>query len=159
MPFTPFHLGPGLVLGLLLFSWLHLPTFLMANMIPDIEPFYVILSGGGAHHGFFHSFAGAGILAVLLGAAMLLLDPWVKRAAKPLGLEQKATKRSVFAAAFFGVFLHVAIDSILYTDMHPFWPADANPFFVGGPAFTAVYVVTGVLFLLGSAILLGKRKH
>ena len=42
MPFTPFHLGPGLLLGLLLLSYVDLPTFLLASVIVDVEPFLAL---------------------------------------------------------------------------------------------------------------------
>ncbi len=41
MPLTPFHLGPDLFFGLLFFSYVDFPTFLVANVIVDIEPILV----------------------------------------------------------------------------------------------------------------------
>ena len=59
MPFTPFHLGPALFLGLLLFRLVDLPTFLAANVILDLEPLAVLLLDlDYPLHGLFHSFLG-----------------------------------------------------------------------------------------------------
>jgi hypothetical protein len=68
MPFTPFHFGPALLLGLALFTVFDLPTLLIASVIPDIEPFYVMYFNvyGYPLHGFFHSYLGASILAFLV---------------------------------------------------------------------------------------------
>ena len=42
MPFTPFHLGPALGFGLPLRNYLHVPTFLVASILVDVEPFVVL---------------------------------------------------------------------------------------------------------------------
>ena len=42
MPFTPYHLGPGLFVGLLFLSFIDFPTFLVASVIVDVEPFMVL---------------------------------------------------------------------------------------------------------------------
>ena len=36
MPFTPFHFGPGLIVGLLLLSFIDFATFLIASVIVDV---------------------------------------------------------------------------------------------------------------------------
>jgi len=45
MPFTPFHLGPALLLGLMLSKYIDLATFLFANILVDLEPLLSCLSG------------------------------------------------------------------------------------------------------------------
>jgi len=42
MPFTPYHLGPGLFVGLLFLGFIDFPTFLVASVIVDMEPFLVL---------------------------------------------------------------------------------------------------------------------
>jgi hypothetical protein len=67
MPFTPFHLGPALLLGLLLLRFIDFPTFLIANVIVDVEPLLVLVFGlDYPLHGFFHSFLGGAIVALVL---------------------------------------------------------------------------------------------
>ena len=160
MPFTPFHLGPGLLLGLLFFSVLHLPTFLLASVIVDAEPLYAIIACPScAHHGFWHSFLGGTIAAVFLGTAMVLLDRRVRRIMALFRLGQKATKKTVFLAAFSGVYLHLLLDSLLYPDMKPFYPLGANPFYIGNPAFVPVYALCALLFIAGLGLWAAKRNH
>ena len=74
MPFTPFHLGPALGFGLPLRNYLHVPTFLVASILVDVEPF-VVLSLGLDYplHGYLHTFIVAFILGLALGYAMFLL--------------------------------------------------------------------------------------
>ncbi|MFW9990322.1 MAG: hypothetical protein ACFFC3_16900, partial [Candidatus Odinarchaeota archaeon] len=63
MPFTPYHLGPGLFIGLLFLSFIDFPTFLIASVIVDIEPFFVLYFNlDYPYHGFFHSFLGGTII-------------------------------------------------------------------------------------------------
>ncbi|MCX8170580.1 MAG: hypothetical protein N3E47_01215 [Candidatus Bathyarchaeota archaeon] len=57
MPFTLFHLGPALGLGLPLRRRLHVPTLVLANVIVDLEPFFVLFLGlDYPLHGYFHIF-------------------------------------------------------------------------------------------------------
>ena len=37
MPFTSYHLGPGLMIGLLFINIIDFPTFLIASIIVDIK--------------------------------------------------------------------------------------------------------------------------
>jgi len=61
MPFTLFHLGPGL----LLLTYVDFPTFLVASVIVDIEPFLVLtLDLNYPLHGFLHPFLGGEVLSV-----------------------------------------------------------------------------------------------
>ena len=67
MPLTPFHLGPALFLGLIFFRFVNLPSFLAANVVVDLEPFFVLLFGlDYPLHGFFHSFLGGSLAALAL---------------------------------------------------------------------------------------------
>lgn len=71
MPLTPFHLGPGLLVGLLFFSFIDFPTFLVASVIVDVEPFLVLVFNlDFPLHGFFHSFLGGTLVAFLLSLVM-----------------------------------------------------------------------------------------
>ena len=45
MPFTPLHLGPALFFGMVLLRYIDLPTFLVANVIVDIEPLVILTLG------------------------------------------------------------------------------------------------------------------
>jgi hypothetical protein len=71
MPFTPFHLGPGLVFGIVLFRWLDFPTFITASIVVDLRAtlvFFGILEG--RLHGPLHTFVFGTILAIVLSAGV-----------------------------------------------------------------------------------------
>jgi len=154
MPFTPFHLGPGLLFGLLLLSYVDFPTFLVASVIVDIEPFLVLtLNLDYPVHGFLHSFLGGTLLAFILAAAMSK----VRSALSPLmsffKLDQKLLFKTILSASLFGVYLHILLDSPLYSDMRPFYPFDFNPFlsnsmFIG----FEIYTLCTLSFIGGTVI-------
>ena len=128
MPFTPFHLGPGLLLGLLLLGYIDFPTFLVASVIVDIEPFLVLtLNLNYPVHGFLHSFLGGTILAFILAAAMSKVRSTLSPLMSFLKLEQNLSFKSILPAALLGVYLHILLDSPLYPDIRPFFPFDFNP--------------------------------
>ena len=130
MPVTPFHFGPALMFGFLLFGFLNFPTFLVANVIVDLEPFFILLFGLGMPlHGFFHSFFGGSIIAVVLSIAMIKLNGPIQKIMAGIKLGQKFSKNSIILAAFFGVWLHVFLDSFLYEDIKPFFPLAAGPLY------------------------------
>jgi len=129
MPLTPFHFGPALFVGLLLLSYIDLPTFLVANVIVDFEPILVVTLGlGYPLHGFFHSFVGGTIVAFALAVTM----GKVRRRSMPIlsifRREQKASVRSILLASFFGVYFHILLDSNMHGDIRPFYPLTVNPF-------------------------------
>jgi membrane-bound metal-dependent hydrolase YbcI (DUF457 family) len=152
MPFTPFHLGPALFFGLLLFALVDFPTFLVANIIVDIEPFLVVFLGlDYPLHGFFHSFIGGSIVAVGLAFVMMQLRGITGKVMKFLRLEQKASWKSVLVASFLGVYFHILLDTPLYPDIRPFYPFDVNPFFFSD-IFVSIYMYMFCIFcfLVGS---------
>ena len=88
MPFTPFHLGPAFALGLLCRKYLHAPTFILANVILDVEPFLVLLLGlRYPLHGYFHTFLLALFVGLGLGYTMFLLEKFLHNFHRRLLLE------------------------------------------------------------------------
>ncbi len=156
MPFTPFHLGPALLLGLLFFRRLHFPTFIVANVIIDIEPFLVIVLGlNQPLHGFFHSIVGGSLAAVVLSLAMKKLDKNIQPIMASFKLEQAFKERSVWLACFVGIYLHIFLDSPLYSDINPFYPLDLNPFY-GVVLSSQVYGFCALAFLAGAVTYFSK---
>ena len=151
MPFTPSHLGPALFFGLLLFRYIHFPTFLIANIIPDIEPFLVLfLNLDYPLHGFFHSFAGGSIVAIVLALLMGKLDKYIQDPAGIFKLRQDFSSKSIWIASFSGIYLHILFDSPLYRDIKPFYPSGFNPFF-NIRIFSGfdIYILCILLFVAG----------
>lgn len=129
MPFTPFHLGPGLLLGLLALRRLDLPTVLVASVFVDVRTtlvFFGLLDG--PLHGPFHTLLGASVLSLVLIAVALPLRPRLDPVLRRIRFPQASSRRRIAAGAFVGTWLHVVLDATLYTDMAPFAPlSTVNP--------------------------------
>lgn len=133
MPFTPYHLGPGLLVGLLFLSFIDFPTFLIASVIVDVEPFLVLIFNlNYPLHGFFHSLLGGTLAAFLLTLAMRPIRGRFSSLLSFFKLEQTVSFKSILVAALLGVYLHVLLDSRLYSDIRPFYPLEANPLLTTG---------------------------
>ncbi len=142
MPFTPLHLGPGFLMGLLFFRYLDLPTVLVASVILDVEPVLVLsLSIDAPLHSVFHSFLGGTLAAVLLIVVMRPLRPRLSSLFSLLGLEQRPFLRTITLASLAGIYLHLLLDAVMHHDLQPFYPFALNPFFSNG-AFLGVDVTT-----------------
>ena len=157
MPFTPFHLGPGLALGLALRKWLHPPTFIIANVVLDVEPFLVIVLGlEGPLHGISHTFIFAAVAGAVCGGVMKMLEGRLGGLFRALRIEGAGQGASTGIKAFIvsgiaGCTLHVLFDAPLYADIRPLFPLEVNPLYsvVSG---TMVYIMCIVLGLAGLAI-------
>ena len=160
MPFTPLHLGPALFLGMILLRYIDLPTFMVANIIVDVEPFVILTLG--LHradslnlplHGLLHTFLGGTFVALFLAFVMTRMSKFTASLMRLIGLEQRPTPRKIYAAALSGVYLHILLDSLLYTDIRPFYPSSYNPFLGGMAAAFGVWWFCIVTGLIGLALL------
>ena len=148
MPFTPFHWGPALFLGLLLFPILDVPSFLIASVAVDIEPFYLMFQDSPYLHGFFHSYLGASIIGVLVALIVYALRNVLHGILVAFRLPQGSSFKKVLLASLFGVYFHVFLDSFLYIDIRPFYPLEINPLY-GVIQPRIIYQFCGISFLLG----------
>jgi membrane-bound metal-dependent hydrolase YbcI (DUF457 family) len=124
VPFTPFHWGPALLIGFMIFPLLNIPILIVSSVIIDIEPLLLNLQ-----HGFFHSYLGATIVGLLVAAVAIPLRKPVEWVSTHLVmLPQTVSFRNALLTSLFGVWLHVFLDSFLYPEMKPFLPFDGNPF-------------------------------
>jgi membrane-bound metal-dependent hydrolase YbcI (DUF457 family) len=161
VPFTPFHLGPALLFGLALCVIFDLPTLIVASVIPDLEPFCVMYFRLHEYplHGFFHSYLGASILAVLVALVIYSLRDVLEKVLTVFGIPQKSSFRKIMFTSFVGVYLHVFLDSFLYGEMNPLYPLLGNPFidllFPYGP-YRIIYGFCSLTAVLGIALYLYK---
>lgn len=132
MPFTPFHMGPGILIKALLQGSFSLMVFGWAQIVMDIQPLLVMLSGEGHLHGFSHTFIGATLIAIaaaLTGKYLALLGLYC------FGLNQDwkvtITWPVALVSAFIGTFSHVLLDAVMHTDVQPWAPFNLNNAFLG----------------------------
>lgn len=123
MPFTPFHMGPGIAIKAVLRGSFSLMVFGWAQIVMDIQPLLVMITGSGHLHGFSHTYIGASLLAVfaaLSGKYLAEIGLFV------LGINRQWTVKIAWwvalLSAFIGTYSHVLLDSIMHADVEPFYP-------------------------------------
>ncbi len=147
MPFTPFHLGPGLLIGLIFFPLLYLPAVLLGSIIVDVEPLSFLILGLPVLHLFFHTFLGATIMALILALIVFLLQELLGSIMRVFRLPQKASPMNITLAALIGAYSHIILDAFLYPEMQPFWPLLGNPF-LGLVSSSTVYLFCIICFII-----------
>ncbi len=150
MPFTLYHFGPGLLIGLIFLSFIDLPTFLIASLIVDIEPFLVLFFNlNYPLHGFFHSFLGGTIIALILTVIMIKIREFFTPIMSFFKIEQEISFKKILLASLLGIYIHILLDSPLYTDIRPFFPLDFNPFYSTVNLTGLLYAICVWCFLTG----------
>lgn len=133
MPFTPLHFGPGLIVKAAAPSHFSLTAYTLANVAVDLEPLYHIVRGDTPLHGPFHTLPLATLTGLLMGVGVSLL-PKVFRASSlqradgkyPDALRAEFRLPTSIIGGVLGGISHSLIDSLIYTDFHPFAPLSAQ---------------------------------
>lgn len=156
MPFTPFHMGPGLAIKVVGGRYFSVLVFGIAQVAMDIEPLIGMIRGADVRHGWSHSYVGAtaiGLLVMLL--APPLCRPMLRRWNRELQHHRLDWLRSPEAigwlpastAAFLGTYSHVVLDSVMHTDITPLSPwstANALRGYISIDALHSACVISGL---------------
>ena len=156
MPVTPYHLGPVLLLGILIFPALYLPGLLIGSVIVDIEPFLYLSHGIGTHpHAITHTYLGGAVVGIALGLVLFSLRKLIRKIMRLFRLGQDSSLRNIIASSVLGVYSHIFFDSFMYGDIEPFFPLKAKPLYemLG---WGEIYIFSGVAFILGFFVYLYK---
>jgi len=151
VPFTPFHMGPGLLVKALLQGSFSLMVFGWAQIIMDIQPLVVLLTGEGQLHGFSHTYIGAtliGIGSALTGKYATEFSLRFIGEARYLPINWSVA----FISAFIGSFSHVLLDSVMHADVEPFSPFMLNNPLLGFISDEALHKFCLYSGLLGVAL-------
>jgi len=156
MPLTPFHLGPGLLLGALTLKFLNFWAILFGSVIMDIEPLILIMLKKCyycSHHGFFHSILGA-----ISGSLILSLILWVFREKlNEISLKFKISQNFSFKNLFFSSSLawlvHIFFDSLTNFDVYPLWPSKYNPILIGPDIYWPLHLIFLILGIIGGIVI------
>jgi membrane-bound metal-dependent hydrolase YbcI (DUF457 family) len=158
MPFTPFHMGPGMAMKALAGPRLSLVSFGLAQVMMDIEPLVHMIRGDRGHHGLIHSYLGATLvgLATLPVARPLtrgLLRPW-NDALRDGGLEWLVEPSSgewlpVVLGTFAGTYSHVVLDSIMHADMTPLAPFSQSNAMLDSLSYAGIHIACVLSGMVG----------
>lgn len=116
-------MGPGILIKALLQGSFSLMVFGWAQIIMDIQPLFVLITGEGRLHGFSHTLIGATLLAIFsILSGKYLSELGLSR----LGItdNNNPVKISWWVAsfsAFTGTYSHVVLDSIMHADVDPYY--------------------------------------
>lgn len=137
MPFTPFHLGPGLALKALAGERFSLIGFGLVQVAMDVEPLLGLINDWPVLHGWTHSLPGATAVGVLVGLLTpRLSEPllriwnghWRDEGLAGFAAGERAGRSAALTGALLGCWLHVALDGIMHADLRAFWPwSEARP--------------------------------
>ncbi len=124
MPFTPFHMGPGILVKALLHGGFSLMVFGWAQILIDIQPLVVLVRGEGQVHGTSHTWLGALLIAPV---AALSGKPLSEFGLRVLGVSPADEPLRIawwvaWTSAFIGTFSHVLLDAIMHADLEPLAP-------------------------------------
>lgn len=149
MPFTPFHMGPGMAIKAVLQGSFSLMVFGWAQIIMDIQPLLVMITGEGHLHGFSHTFVGAALLTVVAALSGKHLAQW---GLKWLHINRFMATQISWPVAFFsaaiGCASHVLLDAIMHHDVEPFYPVSlSNPLLnlLSNPALHKLCLYSGLI--------------
>jgi membrane-bound metal-dependent hydrolase YbcI (DUF457 family) len=151
VPFTPFHMGSGLLVKALLQGSFSLMVFVWTQIIMDLQPLVVLLTGEGHLHGFTHTYVGATLIGIgsgLTGKYAAEFGLRVMSQAHHLPISWPVAMTS----AFIGSFSHVLLDSIMHGDVEPFAPFALNNPFLGFISVSALHKFCLYSGLLGGGL-------
>jgi hypothetical protein len=132
LPITPFHFGPGALVKVIVpkhFSW---SIFALSNVLIDLEPVTLFLLIGDPAHPWLHTLPGA--IGIAMIAATLGRKPsewvlgWWNGRLSPgwqtrwLAVEPRISRSTAWISALIGTLSHLALDSIMHTDVEALWP-------------------------------------
>lgn len=165
MPFTPFHMGPGILVKSLLQGSFSLMVFGWCQIVMDIQPLVAIVSGVGKLHGFTHTYVGATLIAIVAAITGKYLAQWALVTVLRVVPAIRIRWWVAFLSAFIGSFSHVALDSIMHADLQPLLPfADTNALlgFISVSALHKFCVYSGlagaVIYFLVNRTLAARRN-
>ncbi len=128
-------------------------VFGWTQIVMDIQPLMVMITGEGHLHGFTHTYVGAVLIAIIAALSGKYLS---ELGLKILGI---AKNRPIiilwwvaFLSAFIGSFSHVLLDSIMHTDIEPFYPLTLINNFHGFVSIDALHKFCLYCGLIGTAI-------
>lgn len=122
MPFTPLHMGPGLLIKSVLQGSFSLMVFGWTQIVMDIQPLLVMITHKGTLHGFTHTYLGAVMIAVISALSGKYLAELGLRILSVKKYMVSISWKITFLSAFIGSFSHVWLDNIMHSDLRPFAP-------------------------------------
>jgi hypothetical protein len=137
MPFTPFHLGFGLLAKAALPGRMSLTSFTLTQFCIDVETLYHLSRSEWPAHRQLHSVVGGCAVGLLVAGGLLL----TRRIAQHVGrvtlgedvarsplVSAETSGMGTLLGGLLGGASHSMLDAIMHSDVRPLWPlAGGNP--------------------------------
>lgn len=147
MPFTPFHFGPTATIGLVSRKYIDLPVFVFVNVAIDVEPLLVMFYGFNYPlHGYCHTFLIGSLVGAIFAILAYLCRGFISKIMTVIGLPYETNFKKILFSSLFGAWFHVSLDSIIHSDIRPFYPYIPNPLY-GIVSPISIYIVCGLFFI------------
>jgi len=166
IPFTPFHFGPGLLVKACGPRHFWLTSFVVANILIDIEVLYYLWRNDPPIHRYLHTYAGGIAMGLLAGLLMFGVVQtarrvlparwrWVERVASTP--RPRLLSQSLFAGVIGGV-SHILLDSFMHDDMNPLWPIVNGNVLVGTIGVATLHIGLALTGFFGLVLWLLLRE-
>ena len=153
MPFTPYHLGPGLLLKAASPRHFSFLAYAASQIVIDVESGYHLLSGNFPVHRELHTFVLGGLAGALTGVVIGVIGPRIFRSE----FAHEVSLRPAMAGGLAGGLLHALLDGIMHADMRPFRPLLSGNPLLGLLALDVLHRACLAAGILGLLLLLGRR--
>jgi membrane-bound metal-dependent hydrolase YbcI (DUF457 family) len=153
MPITPFHFGPGALVHAVAPKHVSFLSFCTANVLIDFESLYNLIYQRHPVHAFFHTYVGATLVIAATVLLYLGLRAFASRFWLPnLFRWRELSSRQVTIGAALGAYSHVALDSVMHSDIQPLSPFALSNMLLGIVSLSTLHLACLVLGALGGAV-------
>lgn len=157
-------MGPGILLKAIFQGSFSLMVFGWTQIIMDIQPLVVIVTGEGRLHGFTHTYIGATFIAAFSAFTGEYLADRVLLIVR--GSAQSVLRISwsvAVVSAFIGSYSHIILDSIMHSDIEPLLPFSESNQLLGVISVSLLYKLCVYSGLLGGILYFivnyGRPRH
>lgn len=158
MPFTPFHLGPGLLAKGASPRRISITAFAASQVVVDLEPLYRHFRHELPLHGPFHTVLVGGGLGLAAGAAV-----WGMGRRSPVVLPPRFQRDVALGAALVGGLIggvsHALLDGLVHTDVHALRPFAETTWVLPSAGIDAVPVACVIAGVLGAVLWVVRRER
>ena len=167
MPFTPLHMGPGMVVKAALQRHFSIVVFGLTQIAIDLEVLWHLARHEYPLHTFCHTYLGATIIAALLTVlgkplSQLIKSAWNRVATNchktDLTVSVQTTWVASFTGASIGAYSHILLNSIYHGDICPLQPWSASNQLYQMVSPDSVDVTCVLLGIIGLAWFIARQR-
>ena len=156
MPFTPFHLGPGLLLKGAAPRQFSLTAFAVTQVVVDVEPLWFILRGEYPVHRWTHTVWLAGAIGLAVGVALNALSRRWSAPAAP-ALRGDLGMRAALLGGLLGGSSHALLDGLMHRDVRALRPFAETTWVLAPEGVVALHAGCVVAGVVGALLLVVRR--